>query len=180
MRCDLLGATSQDEIIRKLWRRRVFALACATERDGGMDNLPTVLMEAMAARVPCVSTRLAGVPEMVEHGVTGLLVGEHDPAALADAIATLLQDPERAARMGRAGLDRARRLFAQEVTARTLLRALVSRGQLAFDPSLLRRHPVLWSDYLQQAVWRAGRLARCHRLRHRRPPEFLNAPHASA
>jgi len=169
----LLGATPQETIINRLGHTRLFALACATERDGGMDNLPTVLMEAMAAGVPCVSTRLAGVPEMVEPGVTGQLVDEHDVPALADALEALLRDPARARALGNAGRARARRLFAQEVTAPQLLHHLTARGMVRFDPALARRHPPLWSAYARQAVWRLARLTRCRRFRHRRPPAFL-------
>ena len=171
----LLGATSQEAIIAMLAATRVFALACATERDGGMDNLPTVLMEAMAARVPCVSTRLAGVPEMVDHGVTGLLVSEHDAAGLAEALATLLLDEPLARRMGEAGLARATRLFAQETTATQLIRHFTARGLTAFDPSLLARHPALGPAYARQFAWRLARLARCRRFRHRRAPVFLSS-----
>jgi glycosyltransferase involved in cell wall biosynthesis len=172
-RVRLLGPTSQDDIIRKLAETRVFALACATERDGGRDNLPTVIMEAMAAGVPCVSTRLAGVPEMVDHGVTGLLVEEHDSDALADAIATLLRDPVSAGRMGQAGRERARHLFAQESTAAQLLNHFATRGLMRFDPSLVVGHPALAAAYARQGLWRMTRLVRGRGLRHRRPPDFL-------
>ena len=73
---ELAGPKSQDEIIASLEKAAVFALPCVTEKDGGKDNLPTVIMEAMGARVPCVSTILAGVPEMVIDGETGKLVEE--------------------------------------------------------------------------------------------------------
>lgn len=169
----LLGAVSQDEIIRKLARTRVFALACTTERDGGMDNLPTVLMEAMAAGIPCISTRLAGVPEMVDHGVTGLLVPDRNPAALADALHSILADPELGHRLGLAGHERARKLFAQEATAPQLLHLFASHGLMRFDPALAGRHPGLWTAYTRQAAWRVARLARSRRLKHRRPPDFL-------
>lgn len=169
----LLGATPQDEIIRKLAETRVFALACATERDGGMDNLPTVLMEAMAAGLPCVSTRLAGVPEMVEHGVTGLLVGEHEPSALADALARLLDDEPLARRYGEAGRHRAHRLFAQEITAGQLLRCFAACGLMRFDLKLMAQHPSLGPAYARQLAWRVVRMARCRGLRHRQVPDFL-------
>ena len=61
----LTGPLSQPDIIQQLGQATVFALPCVTEADGGRDVLPTVLMEAMAAALPCVSTTLAGVPEMV-------------------------------------------------------------------------------------------------------------------
>jgi glycosyltransferase involved in cell wall biosynthesis len=140
----LTGPKPMAWIIDRLHESIVFALACATEADGGMDNLPTVIMEAMAAGLPCVSTRLAGVPEMVVDGETGLLVPEKDPAALASALARALDRPEEAARFGQAGLTRAKALFDQKTTARHLLRALVSRGKVRLpastwltDPSLL-------------------------------------------
>ncbi len=93
---ELAGAKPQEEVRRLLSHSSVFALACATEADGGMDNLPTVIVEAMACGVPVVSTRLAGVPEMVDEGVTGLLVDEGDSLALAEAIETLLKDRTKA------------------------------------------------------------------------------------
>lgn len=117
----LTGPLGIPEIRRLLVEEtQVFALACATESDGGKDNLPTVLMEAMAASLPCVSTRLAGVPEMVVDGVTGLLCEERDPPALAKHLATLLADPARCETMGRAGLQHAEQLFTREVTGREL------------------------------------------------------------
>ena len=63
-------------------------------------------MEAMAARIPVVSTKVSGVPELVEDGVSGLLVNEGDPSALAEAINTLLDDEELRAAMGDAGHKR--------------------------------------------------------------------------
>ena len=164
----LRGAISQDEIILSLHSTTLFALACATEHDGGMDNLPTVLMEAMAAGVPCVSTRLAGVPEMVEHGVTGFLVAERDPHTLAEAIEKLLTDPALAARMGAAGHERAHRLFAQEITASQLLHYFAARSLMQVDWPLLAKHPSLIRARAQQIAWRLRRLAR-HGCR--RPPQ---------
>lgn len=67
------------------------------------------LMEAMAHGLPCVSTRTAGVPELVLEGETGLLVDPGDPAALAAALLVLLGDPDAADRMGRAGRTRVER-----------------------------------------------------------------------
>ena len=102
-------------------RTQVFALACATESDGGKDNLPTVLMEAMAASLPCVSTRLAGVPEMVIEGVTGLLSDEGHPTILAAHLHTLLNDKAMCDQMGKAGLEHALAHFSREVTGQHLL-----------------------------------------------------------
>ncbi|MFM7183027.1 MAG: glycosyltransferase family 4 protein [Verrucomicrobiales bacterium] len=139
----LTGPKPMAWIIDRLHESSLFALACATEEDGGMDNLPTVIMEAMAAALPCVSTRLAGVPEMVVDGETGLLVPEKNPQALASAIARLLDHPEEAARFGQAGLTRAKALFDQKVTARHLLRSLVSRGKVRLPAGKWLTDPAL-------------------------------------
>lgn len=140
----LTGPLGMDEIIRLLVEEtQVFALACATESDGGKDNLPTVLMEAMAASLPCVSTRLAGVPEMVIDGKTGFLTGEHEPQAFAARLQTLLENPELCEAMGRAGLEHAKAHFAQAVTGRALLAAFATHGDLRSDAVLRTRHPWL-------------------------------------
>ena len=71
---------------RHLAEAHLFVLACVPEAGGGSDNLPTVIMEAMACGVPVISTRLAGVPEMIDDGEDGHLVAPRDPAALAGAM----------------------------------------------------------------------------------------------
>lgn len=121
----LIGPQPQEEVRRLLGEASVFVLASATEADGGKDNFPTVIAEAMVAGLPVVSTRLAGIPEMVAEGQTGLLVGERDPEALAGTLETLLRDPVLARRMGAAGKAAAGR-FAVETTVAEL-RALLER-----------------------------------------------------
>ena len=64
-RVELTGPKPMAAVKAMLQGARVFALPCVEEADGGMDNLPTVIAEAMAACLPVVSTTLAGVPEMV-------------------------------------------------------------------------------------------------------------------
>lgn len=141
---ELTGPLGMDEITRRLASQtQVFALACATESDGGKDNLPTVLMEAMAASLPCVSTRVAGVPEMVLENRTGLLCDERQPELFAAHLAQLLRDPKLCEKMGLAGLEHARANFALEKTASHLLTQFVEHGGLRLDLSLLRRRPEL-------------------------------------
>ena len=78
------------------------------------EGMPNVILEAMAANKPVVATRVGGIPEVVEDGVTGLLVPPRDPEALAEAIIALLQDRERAKAMGRAGRERVEKYFTVE------------------------------------------------------------------
>jgi glycosyltransferase involved in cell wall biosynthesis len=68
-------------------------------------------LEAMAAGLPVVASRVGGVPEVVRDGLDGLLVPAGDPVRLAAAMTAILGDPDRAARLGAAGRERARREF---------------------------------------------------------------------
>jgi glycosyltransferase involved in cell wall biosynthesis len=78
------------------------------------EGLPIALLEAMAAGLPVVATRVGGVPEVVVDGETGLLVPPRDPDALSEAILTLLQDPDLRQKMGQAGQERVREYFSVE------------------------------------------------------------------
>ncbi|MCB1233171.1 MAG: glycosyltransferase family 4 protein, partial [Verrucomicrobiae bacterium] len=132
----LAGPKSLDEIIELLEGTAIFALPCVTEKEGGKDNLPTVLMEAMAAQVACASTRLAGVPEMVIDGRTGRLVDERDPEAFAGILGSMLASPEATESMGKSGYTLAEQIFAKEVTARSLRHHQVAHGLVRFAPRL--------------------------------------------
>ncbi|MFL6590613.1 MAG: glycosyltransferase family 4 protein [Chthoniobacterales bacterium] len=117
---ELTGPLPQPEIASRLARATLFALPCIREADGAMDNLPTVIMEAMAAGLPVVSTPLAGIPEMVKPGINGDLVPERDPNMLANAIAALLTNRERAREFGVRGREIAAEKFSIETNVRQL------------------------------------------------------------
>ena len=70
------------------------------------ENLPITILEAMAIGLPVVATRVGGIAELVQDGVTGLLVEPDDVDGLANALAALVDDPERRAAMGRSGIRR--------------------------------------------------------------------------
>ena len=116
----LTGPLPQGEVSERLAAGTIFVLPCVAEAGGGMDNLPTVVMEAMAAGLPVVSTALGGVPEMVGHGITGLIVPERQPVALADALARILADQQFTRSLGEAGRQRAAELFAIDKSAGAL------------------------------------------------------------
>ncbi len=100
---ELVGPRPQLEIIAHLQSASVLAAPCVVGEDGNRDGLPTVLLEAMALGTPCISTDVTGIPEVVLHGETGLIVSQHDPAALADGIQRLLNDPGERARLAKNG-----------------------------------------------------------------------------
>ena len=98
-----------------------------------MEGLPVVLMEAMALGVPVIAPDVAGIPELVEDGRTGMLVPPGDVAALADALRLLLRNPELRGAMAVQGPITARRRFSLERAAVDLY-ALVS-AQLSTAPA---------------------------------------------
>ncbi|MEM7014220.1 MAG: glycosyltransferase family 4 protein [Verrucomicrobiota bacterium] len=131
----LEGAKTQPEIIDALANdAHIFALPCVTESDGGMDNLPTVIMEAMAVGLPCVSTRLAGVPEMVLEERNGLLTDERQPEAFADCLQQLLEDNLLCREFGKESCKLAKERFDKSVTAGNLIQELRTRGRVGFHP----------------------------------------------
>ncbi len=92
---------SQEELPALYARAAVVALPCRELPDGNRDGVPNVVLEAMACGAPVVASRVAGLPEVVRHGVNGLLVPPDDPLALAAALDDVLSRPERAAELGR-------------------------------------------------------------------------------
>ncbi len=97
----LLGPRPQTEIIGLVQSAAVFAAPCVVGMDGNRDGLPTVLLEAMSLGTPCVSTDVTGIPEVLRHKKTGLMVAQHAPHELADALETLLTDGNLRVRLAR-------------------------------------------------------------------------------
>lgn len=123
----LAGAQPQEQIIETLQRATLLVLPCVISATGDRDALPTVLLEAMAVGLPVISTNLVGIPEVVEHGRTGLLVPAGDAMALAGAVQEILQKPEWQASFGRAGRARVEKLFDLRKNV-PVLRGLFERG----------------------------------------------------
>jgi glycosyltransferase involved in cell wall biosynthesis len=113
-RIDFVGAVGQDDIRRYYASADIFCLPSFAE------GLPVVAMEAMAMGLPVVSTRIMGIPEVVEHGETGLLVPPARADLLADAIEQLAKDPRLRAAMGSAGREKVEAEFDSERTAAQL------------------------------------------------------------
>jgi len=123
-RVNLLGSLSQKVVLEKLQAADVFALASTTDDKGATDVFPTVILEAMASARPVVSTRLAGIPELVMDGQTGILVSPGDSTALAQPLEQLICDPQLRLRYGRAGRSRIEQHFRIEQTVAPLLEML--------------------------------------------------------
>lgn len=113
---------TRDDIANLLRSCDVFVLPSLSE------GLPVSVIEAMAAARPVVATDIEGTDEIVVDGETGCLVPPSDPAALGRAIAGLLDDPRKAARLGAAGQERVEALFSVGV--------MLSRLQALYDEVL--------------------------------------------
>ncbi len=96
------GPYSSEELPGLLDNADIFLGPSVTAQSQDQDAIPNTLKEAMATGLPVVATNHGGIPEMIQHGVNGLLVEEHDPQGLADSITYLIEHPERAVSLGRA------------------------------------------------------------------------------
>ncbi|HEV8598779.1 MAG TPA: glycosyltransferase, partial [Gemmatimonadales bacterium] len=107
----LEGRQGLEGVQRLLGLAHLFVAPFVETDSGDKDGIPTALLEGMATGLPAVATDAGSIPEVIEHGHDGLLVPQRNPAALADAIETLLLDPVRRERLGREASAKVRRLF---------------------------------------------------------------------
>lgn len=112
----LLGAISDEEVKQQLLAAHMFTLASFSE------PLGVVYMEAMSCEVPTIATNAGGVPELIEHGVDGLLIPPHDATALADQIEQLAAAPSKAEKLAAHGRRKVENKFSSMRGARTLAR----------------------------------------------------------
>jgi glycosyltransferase involved in cell wall biosynthesis len=110
-RIEWRGALAQPDVLAGYRQADLFVLASKMAKDGDRDGLPNVLIEAQSQRLACVATNVSGIPELIEQGVSGLLVQPNDPVAFAQAVAMLIRDPARRAALGAAGERRVRNSF---------------------------------------------------------------------
>jgi glycosyltransferase involved in cell wall biosynthesis len=109
-RVRLLGDVPHDQVGGLFRAADVVAVPSVRDENGNVDGLPNVLLEAMAVGRPVVSSRIAGVPDVVDPDRNGLLVPPADDAALAEALARLHADPRMRARLGEGASATARAL----------------------------------------------------------------------
>jgi colanic acid/amylovoran biosynthesis glycosyltransferase len=123
-----LGAKCDREVAELYASSSVFVLASVTARDGDMEGQGLVLQEAQAAGLPVISTLHNGIPDGVLDGVSGFLVPERDPEALAGRLAELLGDAAARSRMGKAGREFVAARYDSAVLTKRLL-ALYERAR---------------------------------------------------
>lgn len=121
-RVEWLGPQPHDAVLDAYRNADIFALPSRVSGDGDRDGLPNVLLEAQSQRIPCVSTRVSGIPELIIDGSTGLLVEPSAPAELAQTLSRLIVDPALRRALGDAGFERTLRHFSLQNGADLLAR----------------------------------------------------------
>jgi glycosyltransferase involved in cell wall biosynthesis len=107
----LLGARPQEELVELLQTATAMVLPSVVSDSGDRDGLPTVLLEALAIGLPAISTTVSGIPEIIDHLHSGILVPSEDPGRLAKAMEQILLDPRLRERLGHEGRLKAERDF---------------------------------------------------------------------
>jgi type III pantothenate kinase len=125
-----LGNQSQDEVGRLAASADVIAVPSVQDEAGNVDGLPNFALEALASATPVVAARTGGLPQVIDDGVTGVLVASRDARALADGLRAVLRDRARAAAWGRAARDRVQREFGWDRVA--------ERFEIAYDRAAMR------------------------------------------
>jgi glycosyltransferase involved in cell wall biosynthesis/GT2 family glycosyltransferase len=106
-----LGAQSIDNVLEEYSNAHIFVLPCVIAEDGSRDISPNSLIEAMAMKLPVISTNVTGIPEIVEDGVSGILVPPHDENALAGAIVKLIENDNLRMELGKNARKRVEERF---------------------------------------------------------------------
>lgn len=152
------GILSQGEVKSLLAESDVFCLPSIIDSKGASDILPTVILEAMAAGIPVVSSQLVGIPEMVDQGVTGLLVEPGDMDTLAEALKYFFNEPAKRNEFGAAGREKLIEQFHREKTSGQLLELFQAVDSPALPPAQPREVIYFASEFEGgDAEWSAAR-----------------------
>ena len=127
-RVDWRGALGQQAVLAAYRAADLFVLPSLIGRDGDRDGLPNVLLEAQSQSLCCLSTSISGIGELIDHSKTGWLVEPGNAAALEDALAQLIRDPDRRRHYGTGGKERVEAEFDAGVTIRALHDRFVGRS----------------------------------------------------
>lgn len=121
------GIASSEQVRLKLEQAHIFVLPSVTSANGDKEGIPVALMEAMAAGVPVVSTRHSGIPELIEHGVTGLLSEEREIGGLARNIADLMLSDEKRRTLANSARQKVEQDFNQRLIDREFAELIAER-----------------------------------------------------
>jgi glycosyltransferase involved in cell wall biosynthesis len=119
-RVEMTGTVSEAAVLDLLQQADAFVLSSV----GLGEAAPVSVMEAMACGLPVIASIIGGTPDMITHGVDGLLIAQADEKALAEAFVRLASQPDERRRLGKAARERAVRSFDSQQTARRLLEAI--------------------------------------------------------
>jgi colanic acid/amylovoran biosynthesis glycosyltransferase len=150
-RVKILGNLPQHEVARLMGAADLFVSPNIIAVDGQMDGIPISLIEAMAAGKPVVASAISGIPELVQHNVSGILVDAAYAEKLAEAMRVLIENPQLRERMGRAGQKRVQQEFHVARTSRALV-ALLDREEPAPRSIADAMAALSWSRLGVQAV----------------------------
>ena len=123
------GLVDHDAFPDILRSHDIFVAPCVIASGGARDGIPNTLIEAMSFGLPVVATNVSALPEIVRHEHTGLLVPQRDPAALAQALRTLIENPEKARILALNGAKLARELFSPQKNGEILADFLVQANR---------------------------------------------------
>ncbi len=119
-RLSLPGFISQEQLRDIYYRSHIFVHPSETGHDGNVEGIPNSMLEAMASGLPVFATDHGGIPEAVDNGVSGVLVGEGDHEALANALLNATLDSDSLARIARNGAEVVRKNFDLQAQAQRL------------------------------------------------------------
>lgn len=135
----LAGKLVREQVLERYARAAVYVQPSRVTADGDRDGIPNVLLEAMSVGVPVVASRVSGIPELVRHRETGLLVEPDDACALADAMAELIGDPSLGAKLVSQARIAVSRDFDNQHNLQTVLQLL----EISHGPAVPHAHSAL-------------------------------------
>jgi glycosyltransferase involved in cell wall biosynthesis len=132
----LVGKKTLEEVVALYQESDIFTLPCQVAQDGDRDGIPNVLMEAMACRLPVVTTEVSGIPELIQHDRNGILIPPQDPESLASALARIIDSRSLRQSLGQAGRATIEQRFSSLQTSHRLKELLLKEAPTARTETL--------------------------------------------
>jgi len=125
----LEGPCSQEKLITDyLAKANILVMPCVIAANGDRDGIPTVILEALAMKIPVIASGVAGIPEVILNGKTGILVSSGSGNELADGITTLINDHKMASALANAGAVRVKDMFDRKQNIKKLVHLFSGEG----------------------------------------------------